>query len=470
MASDWKSITLHDVATLRNGAGVKQAFFTEELDGVPLIKVSNFTDDSISIAGLTKVDSTHAQQWESHFIETGDVLIATVGSWPPNWSSVVGKVVKAPIESSGAIQNQNTCCIQPSKIVDKKFLYYKLKNRDFLLWVSNVAQGSANQARIPVKQLGKYNFKLPPLPEQKAIAHILGSLDDKIELNRQMNETLEAMAQALFKGWFVDFDPVIDNALAAGKPIPDEFIERAELRKGIEKKDHSDIQNLFPDEFEFTEEMGWIPKEWQELQIKDIAKVVKGKSYKSSELAESQTALVTLKSFKRGGGYRLDGLKEYTGKYKEEQEVKAGDLVIAYTDVTQAADLIGKPAMVIDDIRYKHLVISLDVAVVRPEIDSQKYYLYGLAQTEAFQSHNYSHSTGTTVLHLSKNAVPDYYLCLPSENLLHGFTKIVEPLFTSVNNNIGEIRNFEKLRDTLLPKLMSGELRIADAAAMVEEA
>ena len=120
MVSDWKSITLHDVATLRNGAGVKQAFFTEEPDGVPLIKVSNFTDDSISIAGLTKVDSTHAQQWESHFIENGDVLVATVGSWPPNWSSVVGKVVKAPIESSGAIQNQNTCCIQPSKIVDKK--------------------------------------------------------------------------------------------------------------------------------------------------------------------------------------------------------------------------------------------------------------------------------------------------------------------------------------------------------------
>ena len=77
--------------------------------------------------------------------------------------------------------------------------------------------------------------------------------------------------------------------------------------------------------------------------------------------------MVTLKSFNRGGGYRLDGLKEYTGKYKPEQEVFAGDLIVAYTDVTQAADVIGKPAMVISDSRYEHLVVSLDVAVVRPQ-------------------------------------------------------------------------------------------------------
>lgn len=352
-------------------------------------------------------------------------------------------------------------------------------NTDFICYALQVADvnsyiSGSTRPKITQRDMKNIPVYCPPIKEQKAIAHVLGSLDDKIELNRQMNETLEAMAQALFKSWFVDFDPVIDNVLAAGNPIPDEWLERAEQRQAMQHNtsdnDNQAIRALFPDAFECTEEMGWIPEGWSELQIKDIATVVKGKSYKSSELSESETALVTLKSFKRGGGYRLDGLKEYTGKYKKEQEVRAGDLVIAYTDVTQAADLIGKPAMVIDDIRYKHLVISLDVAVVRPDIDSQKYYLYGLAQTESFQSHNYSHSTGTTVLHLSKNAVPDYYFCLPSEKLLKVYTDIVEPLFISVNNKIGEIKNLEKLRDTLLPKLMSGELRIADAAAVVEEA
>ena len=90
MVNDWKKVVLNEVAKLRNGAGVKQAFFTEQADGIPLVKVSNFSENSIEVNNLTKVDALHAKQWEGHFIETGDVLVATVGSWPPNWSSVVG--------------------------------------------------------------------------------------------------------------------------------------------------------------------------------------------------------------------------------------------------------------------------------------------------------------------------------------------------------------------------------------------
>ena len=144
-------------------------------------------------------------------------------------------------------------------ILSLDYLFYQLKTLTTLF--GSFSQGTATKF-LTMKLLAPLEIKLPPIPEQKAIAHILGSLDDKIELNRQMNETLEAMAQALFKSWFVDFDPVIDNALAAGNTIPDEFIERAEQRKAIEKKDHSDNQSLFPNEFEFTEEMGWIPKGW----------------------------------------------------------------------------------------------------------------------------------------------------------------------------------------------------------------
>ncbi|MCG3842403.1 restriction endonuclease subunit S [Psychrobacter sp. Ps1] len=455
MGSDWKEVSLGEIGRVVTGKTPKTKVIENFGHEIPFITPRDMDDQRIiseTERYLSKVGSVSVK---NSIIPANSISVSCIGS----------DMGKSAITKYLSVTNQQINSIVVSDEFYYKFVYYNLSSRK--AEIRGLAGGSA-QPILNKSDFSQIKMFVPPLTEQKAIAYILGSLDDKIELNRQMNETLEAMAQALFKSWFVDFDPVIDNALAAGNAIPDEFFERAELRKGIEKKDNSDIQSLFPDEFEFTEEMGWIPKGWQELQIKDIAKVVKGKSYKSSELSESETALVTLKSFKRGGGYRLDGLKEYTGKYKEEQEVKAGDLVIAYTDVTQAADLIGKPAMVIDDIRYKHLVISLDVAVVRPEIDSQKYYLYGLAQTEAFQSHNYSHSTGTTVLHLSKNAVPDYYLCLPSENLLHGFTKIVEPLFTSVNNNIGEIRNLEKLRDTLLPKLMSGELRIPDAEVLVE--
>jgi type I restriction enzyme S subunit len=315
--------------------------------------------------------------------------------------------------------------------------------------------------------------KLPPLHEQKRIVDVLGTLDDKIELNRQMNSTLEAMAQALFKSWFVDFDPVIDNALAAGNPIPEELQARADARAALGDKRKplpEAIQKQFPSRFVLTEEMGWVPEGWREVQVKDIAKVIKGKSYKSSELEESKTALVTLKSFNRGGGYRLDGLKEYTGTYKPEQEVFAGDLIIAYTDVTQAADVIGKPAMVVSDSRYDHLVVSLDVSVVRPEVSGHKYFLYGIAQTERFQDHTYSHSTGTTVLHLGKNAVPDFWMVLPKEELVNAFVKVAEPTFQLIDKQIAEVGQLSALRDTLLPKLLSGELRIPDAEKLAAEA
>nr|WP_276575169.1 restriction endonuclease subunit S [Methanococcoides seepicolus] len=216
-------------------------------------------------------------------------------------------------------------------------------------------------------------------------------------------------------------------------------------------------------------ELGEVPVGWEIKAIQDLAKTIKGKSYKSAELSESKTALVTLKSFNRGGGYRLDGLKEYTGSYKGEQEVFAGDLIIAYTDVTQAADVIGKPAMVVSDSRYEHLVISLDVAVVRPEIDGHKYFLYGLARTDTFQNHTKSYTTGTTVLHLGKSAVPEFQFPAPSEELMKLYMQNVSSMFILVNEKIEESKNIERLRDTLLPKLLSGEVSVSEAEKVMGE-
>ena len=143
---------------------------------------------------------------------------------------------------------------------DLRYTFYLLKSLRMEHMNADSAVPGLNRNAAHARKI-----TIPPLPEQKAIAHILGSLDDKIELNRRMNETLEAMAQALFKSWFVDFDPVIDNALAAGNVIPDELKERAAIRQGLGDKQKSlpdDIRRLFPSEFKHTEEMGWIPKGW----------------------------------------------------------------------------------------------------------------------------------------------------------------------------------------------------------------
>ncbi|MCI5167642.1 MAG: restriction endonuclease subunit S [Candidatus Electrothrix sp. GM3_4] len=120
----------------------------------------------------------------------------------------------------------------------------------------------------------------PPKAEQKIIVSIVKILDDKIELNRQMNTTLEAMAQALFKSWFVDFDPVIDKALAAGNPIPEPLHKRAEARRALGDKRKplpADIAQHFSDRFRYSESLGWIPTEWDEFQFREFTTEVTAK-------------------------------------------------------------------------------------------------------------------------------------------------------------------------------------------------
>src|SRR5690606_21497303 len=167
----------------------------------------------------------------------------------------------------------NTLVIVPqSPNVDRLFLRYSLEALVPQLTAMN--RGAANPL-ITQDDVGRLIVNLPPLPEQRAIARILGTLDDKIELNRRMNETLEAMAQALFKSWFVDFDPVVVNALKAGNPIPGKFADRAAHYR--ENPDRvglpEEILRLFPDRF-VDSELGPIPEGWEVKAIGELAKCV----------------------------------------------------------------------------------------------------------------------------------------------------------------------------------------------------
>lgn len=484
MGSEWKVIQLNQFVKHRKGFAFKSKDYVSS--GIPVVRVSNFTDDSIDISDFKYVRSDIADEKIAFELVENDVVIATVGSWPKNPASVVGKVIRVPITATPSLLNQNAVVLRPisGEKYDKDFLFYLLKNNDFSNYIISTAQGSANQASITLKDIYAYSFPLPNPEERKALSSILRELDNKITLNRQINQTLEQMAQTLFKSWFVDFDPVIDNALDVGffekdLAFSEELLRRVEARKAVRESGNfkplsEDIRRLFPNAFEECAEPalglgGWIPEGWDINCLENISKCIKGISYKSSELSASDTALVTLKSFQRGGGYRLDGLKSYVGSYKKEQEVVAGDLIIACTDVTQAADIIGKPAIVISDPCYSKLVVSLDVSVIRPKHISLKYYLYGIAKTSEFQNYTYSHSTGTTVLHLSKNAVPNFMVSLPNELILQRYHEMVLPLFDSIEKNTCSLRVLTQLRDTLLPKLISGELSLSDIKIDIPE-
>jgi type I restriction enzyme S subunit len=408
------------------------------LTGAPVLRGTNvnpegrFHDDDFVF-----IDPALAESEFNKFVcEADDVILCHKGT--------LGKIGVIPKKSrfKKYIMGNSMMKVRCDRSkLEPLYLYYWLCSRDGQQYLfSRVSQVGVPQIQRPLTTLREATLPVPPLPEQKAIAAVLGTLDDKIELNRRMNTTLEATARALFQSWFVDFDPV--RAKLDGRQPT-----------GLDPASAA----VFPSEFEDSE-LGPIPQRWEVKPLSELVDVVKGRSYRSEELAESQTALVTLKSFLRGGGYRIDGLKPFTGEYKLNQRVRPGDLVVAFTDVTQAADVIGKPALVRSDDRFETLVASLDVGIVTPKSKHVSIpFLYCLFLASEFQSHTYAHTTGTTVLHLGAGAIPSFICVVPPVDLAKLFAKRAEPMFRMIDENAKQSRTLATLRDTLLPKLLSGE-------------
>jgi len=404
---------------------------------------------SSTLGGFVRIQRGHDLTASEQ--QTGDIPI--MGSAGQNGTHSIalangpGVVVGRSGASAGRVHfsavdywPHNTCLYVTDFLGNNpRFAYYLLQTLDLASFNSGSAQPSLNRNflyAIPVR--------IPPRLEQDYIVALLQSLDDRITLLRETNATLEAIAQALFKSWFVDFDPV-----------------RAKLEGRAPEGMDEATARLFPDSFQESE-LGLVPKGWHPLSVSEGAEIVKGKSYSSKDLVtEHETALVTLKSFTRGGGFRLDGFKPYSGAYKASQVVVSGDLIVAYTDVTQAAELIGKPAIVIGVDEHKTLVASLDVGIIRPlTAKVSRQFLYGLFNTDAFQAHTLSHTSGTTVLHLSKDGVGSYRFVCPPISVVEAFSIIAESLTSRQQVNIDQMRNLATLRDTLLPRLISGQLRL----------
>jgi type I restriction enzyme S subunit len=277
-----------------------------------------------------------------------------------------------------------------------------------------------------------------------------------------MNETLEAMAQALFKSWFVDFDPVIDNALAAGNTIPDEFSERAEQRKGIEKKDDSDIQDLFPDEFEFTEEMGWIPKGWGISEVKDFGQVVCGKtpSKKKAEYYGNDISFIKIPDMHdvAWATTTTDNLSFEGSNSQKNKLIPKGSICVS------CIATVGK---VLITSREAHT--NQQINSVIPAEKNTLYYLYSsfLAMEKNLQD---LASGGAVTLNLNTSNFSKIKIILPPSLVLDAYDSAVNSLYVKNLKLLIQNQELAKIRDTLLPKLMSGELRIPDAAALVDEA
>ena len=196
-------VVLGEHITTQKGYAFKSKWYSDE--GHPIVKVTNFTTDSIDIAKLVRIPEDIARHYMKYQLKTNDVVIQTVGSWPSNPASVVGKTIRVPKSANGALLNQNAVRIEPDETIDKGYLYYLLRNNAFKDYIIGTAQGSASQASITLDSIKTYKFDAPTLEKQKRISQILSSFDHLIENNTHRIAILEEMSNMIYREWFVNF-------------------------------------------------------------------------------------------------------------------------------------------------------------------------------------------------------------------------------------------------------------------------
>ena len=285
--------------------------------------------------------------------------------------------------------------------------------------------------------------------EQCAIVHILGTLDDKIELNRRMNETLEAMARALFKSWFVDFDPVRAKAEGRDSGLP------------------QSLADLFPARL-VQSELGEIPEGWSVETLSDHFEAVKGVSYKGSGLGANGVPLHNLNSIHEGGGYKYEGIKYYSGEHAERHVVLPGDVIVANTEQGHERLLIGFAALV-PSVYGNYGIASHHIYRVRPKPGSQLKASYLCFLLNSPQMHDVvsGFANGTTVNMLPLDALQKPLVVCPPSKLVEAFDELATNAGQRCEEMLSESRTLAALRDTLLPKLVSGEIRVSEAEKIV---
>lgn len=376
---DWEILTIKDFCSVKNG---KTNSIDAKSDGIyPLF------------------DRSHEIKYSDKYLFDSEAII------------IPGEGKEfTPLFYEGKFDlHQRAYAITPdSKNISMDYLYYWLDCKKD--WLSQIAVGSTVKS-LRLNMLKDFIVGVPSLNEQQKIAEVLGTLDEKIELNRKMNKTLESLGQAIFKRLFIY---------------------------------NNKHQN------------------WQERKLGEFVELVNGSSYKSSELSDSDTALITLGNFVRGGGFKRDGFKEYTGKLKESQIIHDGDVLVAHTDITQRAEIAGVPALATGTKKYKTVGISMDIVKVNPlDINISPGLLYFLLKSVEFQGYKYGYVSGTTVLHLNKKCIPDFTIQMPVDTKeLRKISDNFQPLIEKIAKNEDEIETLSQIRDSLLPRLMSGKLRV----------
>jgi type I restriction enzyme S subunit len=387
------------------GSSIKVSTFVPS--GIPVISGQHLRGSRLYDFDYNFVTEAHADQLAKANVQRGDVILTHAGN--------IGQVAYIPISSQYEryviSQRQFYIRCDPLKLLPEFLVHYFESHEGRHRLLANANQTGVPSLSQPVTYIRKVEIPLPALAEQRAISDVLGGLDDKIESNRRITATIEKLVPLIFQS------------------------------------------------MTFESELKLLP---------EVAKLQKGISYRSVDLEDSETAMVTLKSYDRNGGYKSNGLKPYIGKYKPAQVLMPGEMAVAQTDLTQGAEVVGRVIRIPRQDHFKTLVASLDLVIVRPQAPEDETYLYGALLQEDFREHCRSRTSGTTVLHLGADALPQYMVPWANGEVRKGFDAAVRPLLEEHDSLTKESSTLDRLRDALLPELLSGRLRVKDAESMME--
>ena len=436
MEGEWRTLTV-DQIKVANGRAIAIGPFGSRMkadayvaEGVPVVRGNNISDTRVFVDDFVFVSEKTADELRSCNVFAGDLVFPHRGS--------IGQV--GIIQDDGTPRYMLSTSLMKltcnTELVDPLFVFYFFRSaagRHALLeHASTVGTPGIGQ---PLASLRSIRVPVPPLPEQRAIAHILGTLDDKIELNRRMNETLEAMARALFKSWFVDFDPVRAKAEGRDPDLP------------------TPLADLFPDRL-VDSELGEIPAGWGVKPIGDLAEVVGGSTPKTERVEYWENGThhwVTPKD--------LSGLSMPVLLDTERRITDAGLAQIGSGLLPIGTVLLSSRAP-IGYLAVAEIPVAINQGFIAMKPRSGISNLFLLRWASAAHDEIVSHANGSTFLEISKSGFRPIRVVAPTTAVMQAFDRLTRPMYLKVVEQERACRTLAALRDALLPKLISGDLRI----------
>lgn len=402
--------------------------------GTPIITVEHLGENRILHINTPKVSDSDRSRLARYQLTQGDIVFSRVGS--------VDRRALVREKEEGWLFSGRCLRVRPDpNKIDSQYLSYFFGLSAFKEHIRSIAVG-ATMPSLNTSLLSEIAVPHPPnIEEQRAIAHILGTLDDKIELNRRANETLEAMARTLFKAWFVDFEPVrakIEGRWQRGQSLP-----------GLP----AHLYDIFPERL-VESELGEIPEGWHKGSLGEVA-VHPRRSVKPGEIKD-ETPYIALEHMPK----RCIALAEWgvaNGLESNKYEFKRGEILFGklrpYFYKVGVAPING--------------VCSTDIVVIAPKLPIWFGFVLAHASSDAFVEYTNAGSTGTKMPRTSWTEMARYTVVLPHEDVAAAFNQHVQAASEEITANIHESKSLAELRNTLLPKLISGELRVPDAERIV---